>query len=118
MRAKTILVESLTTLDIHHADAVLYKVPPNTRSKWVLAFVSNSGGSTVSDVAIEIDAGTEHITVMGSKSLSAGDYLRLEQDGGYVMLEAGYEIRGSSGSTGVSCILTVEETMGTVTING
>ena len=42
--------------------------------------------------------------------LSYGDFIQLKQDGGYVMLESGTTIQGSAGSTGVSCILTVEET--------
>jgi hypothetical protein len=104
MKAKSILVENLPT-----TNGVLYTVPPNTRAKWILAFVSNGTGSTVSDVHIKIENDAT-ITVLGSKSLGSGDFIQLKQDGGYVMLESGYEITGDAGSTGVSCILTVEET--------
>ena len=104
MKAKTILIENLPT-----TNGVLYTVPPNTRAKWVLAFVSNGTGSTISDVHIKIENGST-ITVIGSKSLGSGDFIQLETDGGYVMLESGYEITGDAGSTGVSCILTFEET--------
>jgi len=104
MKARTILVENLPT-----TNAVLYTVPPNTRAKWVLAFVSNGTGSTISNVHIKIENGST-ITVIGSKSLSSGEYIQLETDGGYVMLESGYTITGDAGSTGVSCILTFEET--------
>ena len=104
MKANTVLIENLPT-----TNGVLYTVPPNTRAKWILAFVSNGTGSTISDVHIKIENG-ETITVIGSKSLGSGDFLRLEQDGGYVMLESGYTITGDAGSTGVSCILTFEET--------
>lgn len=104
MKAKSILVENLPT-----TNGVLYTVPPNTRAKWILAFVSNGTGSTVSDVHIKIE-NDETITVLGSKSLGSGDFIQLKQDGGYVMLESGYEITGDAGSTGISCILTVEET--------
>ncbi len=104
MKAKTILIDNLPT-----TNGVLYTVPPNTRAKWILAFVSNGTGSTVSDVHIKIENGST-ITVLGSKSLGSGDYIELEMNGGYVMLEAGYEITGDAGSTGISCILTVEET--------
>ena len=104
MKAKSILVENLPT-----TNGVLYTVPPNTRAKWILAFVSNGTGSTISDVHIKIENGST-ITVLGSKSLGSGDFIQLKQDGGYVMLESGYEITGDAGSTGVSCILTVEET--------
>lgn len=104
MKAKTILIENLPT-----TNGVLYTVPPNTRAKWVLAFVSNGTGSTISNVHLKIENGST-ITVLGSKSLGSGDYIQLKQDGGYVMLEPGYEIIGDAGSTGVSCILTVEET--------
>ena len=104
MKAKSILVENLPT-----TNGVLYTVPPNTRAKWILAFVSNGTGSTVSGVHIKIE-NDETITVLGSKSLGSGDFIQLKQDGGYVMLESGYKITGDAGSTGVSCILTVEET--------
>ena len=104
MKAKSILVENLPT-----TNGVLYTVPPNTRAKWILAFVSNGTGSTVSDVHIKIENDAT-ITVLGSKSLGSGDFIQLKQDGGYVMLESGYQITGDAGSTGVSCILTVEET--------
>ena len=104
MKAKSILVENLPT-----TNGVLYTVPPNTRAKWILAFVSNGTGSTISDVHIKIE-NDETITVLGSKSLGSGDFIQLKQDGGYVMLESGYQITGDASSTGVSCILTVEET--------
>jgi len=104
MKAKSILVENLPT-----TNGVLYTVPPNTRAKWILAFVSNGTGSTISNVHLKIENGST-ITVLGSKSLGSGDFIQLKQDGGYVMLESGYEITGDAGSAGVSCILTVEET--------
>jgi hypothetical protein len=104
MKAKSILVENLPT-----TNGVLYTVPPNTRAKWILAFVSNGTGSTISDVHIKIENDAT-ITVLGSKSLGSGDFIQLKQDGGYVILESGYQITGDAGSTGVSCILTVEET--------
>ena len=117
MRAKSILTENLTTAALTDSTALLYTVPPNTRAKWILAFVSNGAGSTVSGVHLEISNGVD-IVVLGSKSLGSGDYVELEMNGGYVMLESGYELRGNAGSTGVSCILTVEETSSTVTYNG
>jgi hypothetical protein len=117
MRAKSIFTENLTTAALTDSTALLYTVPPNTKAKWVLAFISNGSGSTISNVHLEISNGVD-IVVLGSKSLGSGDFIQLKQDGGYVMLEAGYEIRGNAGSTGVSCILTVEETSSTVTYNG
>lgn len=110
MRAKTVLIESLPT-----TTSTLYTVPPNTRAKWVLAFVSNSTGSTISGVHLEIE-NSEVITVLGAKSLGSGEFIRLEQDGGYVMLEEGYRITGSSNTAGVSTILTFEETPHVVSI--
>ena len=112
MKARTILLESLpTTL------ATLYTVPNNTRSKWILSFVSNGTGSTVSDVTIQIHSGSDVIKVLGAKSLGAGDYIQLTSDGGYVMLNPTDHIAGSSGATGVSCILTFEETPYIVSTN-
>lgn len=103
MKARTVLIENLPT-----TTGTLYTVPPNIRAKWILAFVSNGTGSTISNIHINIENGVT-ITVLGSKSLGSGDYVQLEQNGGYVMLESGYIITGSAGSTGVSCILTFEE---------
>lgn len=104
MKARSILIDNLPT-----STGTLYTVPNNIRAKWVLAFVSNGTGSTISNVVIQISNGVT-IKVLGSKSLGAGDFVQLESDGGYVMLEPGTTIEGSAGTTGVSCILTVEET--------
>lgn len=109
MKARTILKESLADTAASLEDRTLYTVPPNTRAKWILAFVANSTGSTVTGVRVRIE-NDETITVIGSKSLGAGDFIQLEQNGGYVMLEPGYKITGSAGGTGVSCLLTFEET--------
>lgn len=104
MKSRTVLVENLAA-----SWATIYTVPSNTRAKWVLAFVSNSTGSTVSSVGIRI-VNDDVITVLGSKSLGSGDYIQFGQAGIYVMLEPGYTIEAQAGSTGVSCILTLEET--------
>ena len=80
MKARTVLVENLPT-----TNAVLYTVPDNVRAKWILAFVSNGTGSTISNVHLKIE-NDETITVLGSKSLGSGDFVQLKQDGGYVML--------------------------------
>ncbi len=109
MKARTVLKENLALTAASLADRTLYTVPDNVRAKWVLAFVSNGAGSTVSNVSLRIE-NDETITVIGSKSLGAGDYIELKQNGGYVMLESGYKITGSAGSTGISCMLTFEET--------
>jgi len=117
MRAKTVLVENLSTAVISDSTALIYTVPPNTKSKWILAFVSNGSGTTKSGIDLEISNGVD-ITVIGAKSLGSGEYLELKTNGGYIMLESGYEIRGRANATGVSCILTFEETSSTVTYNG
>lgn len=109
MKARTILKESLALTGATQAERTLYTVPDNVRAKWILAFISNSTGSTVSNVRLRIE-NDETITVVGSKSLGAGDYIQLEQNGGYVMLESGYSITGSANGTGISCMLTFEET--------
>ena len=105
MKARTVFVESLAS-----SAADLYTVPNNMRAKLVLVFVSNSAGSTRSDTNVTINFDSTEITVLGDKSLSSGDFIELQMNGGYVMLEAGYKIKGScAGGAGVSCILTVEE---------
>lgn len=104
MKSKTVLVENLAT-----SWATIYTVPPNTRAKWILAFVSNGTGSTISDVGLRI-VNDDTITVLGAKSLGSGDFIQFGQAGIYVMLEPGYTIEAQAGTTGVSCILTLEET--------
>jgi len=110
----SILKGSLTTSIITDATALLYTVPARTKAKWYLAFLVNSAGNTTSNVELTI-VNSETVTVLGSKSLSAGESLQFDSSS-YVMLEAGYEIRGRAGATGVSVILTLEETTGVVTI--
>jgi hypothetical protein len=105
MKAKTILEDSLPT-----SSTTLYTVPDNVRAKFVLAFISNGTGSTISDVHLQIVRDSTTITIIGSKSLGSGDYIQLETDGGYVMLEAGDQVKGDAGTAGISCILTFEET--------
>lgn len=105
MKARTVFIESLASSPID-----VYTVPNNMRAKLVLVFVSNSAGSTRGDVNITFNFDSTEITVLGDKSLGSGDYIELQMNGGYVMLEQGYKIKGScAGGTGVSCILTVEE---------
>ena len=105
MKARTVFIESLASSPID-----VYTVPNNMRAKLVLVFVSNSAGSTRGDVNITFNFDSTEITVLGDKSLGSGDYIELQMNGGYVMLEQGYKITGScAGGTGVSCILTVEE---------
>lgn len=104
MKARTIFVEELAT-----STAVLYTVPSNTRAKLVLVFVSNSSGATRSDIDITIDFDSSTIHILGDKSLSSGEHIELQMNGGYIMLEAGYTIKGVAGGADVSCMLTVEE---------
>ena len=104
MKARTIYTEALAT-----SAAVLYTVANNTRAKLVLVFVSNSAGATRADINITINFDSTEITILGDKSLSSGDYIELQMNGGYIMLEQGYTIKGVAGGAGVSCMLTVEE---------
>tara|TARA_R110000803_G_scaffold107213_1_gene175356 strand:- start:221 stop:583 length:363 start_codon:yes stop_codon:yes gene_type:complete len=117
MRARSVFKASLAT-----SNEVLYTVPSNTNTKWLMAFASNSAGSTTSNVIIKVrttrkdtsNADVEQIvTVIGSKSLSAGEYLLLGS-GNFTYLEAGDTIEGSAGAAGVGVILTLEETTGIV----
>lgn len=116
MKQRSVLVENVSTAAITDAATIIYTVPPNTRAKWVLAFMSNHTGSTISNVDLEVvNAG--YIPVLGGKSLTAGESVQFESSSGYVMLEAGYQIRARAGATGVSAIITVEETIGLVSTN-
>lgn len=113
MKQRSVLVESISTEAISNTSTVVYRVPPNTRAKWVLAFVANSTNSTISNVDLKIYNGVS-IFVLAAKSLGSGEFLQFDSSSGYVMLEEGYEIRARAGAAGVSCILTLEETIGLV----
>lgn len=106
----------MSTAAITDSSTVVYKVPPNTRAKWLLAFVANSANSTISNIDLKIFNGAA-ISVLATKSLGGGDFLQFDSSNGYVMLEEGYEIRARAGAAGVSCILTLEETIGLVKTN-
>jgi len=113
MKERSVLVENVSTEAITDEDTIIYTVPLNTRAKWLLAFMSNHTGSTISDVDLEV-VNSGYIPVLGGKSLGAGETVQFESSSGYVMLEPGYEIRARAGATGVSVIITVEETVGLV----
>lgn len=113
MKQRSVFVASVSTSAITSEATVIYKVPPNTRTKWVLAFVANSTGSTISNVDLKIYNGSS-ISIVAAKSLGSGEFLQFDSAGGYVMLEEGYEIRARAGAAGVSCIVTLEETIGLV----
>jgi len=105
MKARTVFVESLAS-----SAADLYTVPNNMRAKLVLVFVANGAGSTRSDTDITINFDSTEITVLGDKSLSSGDFVELQMNGGYIMLEEGYTlIVAHSDNVNTSLIFTVEE---------
>lgn len=116
MKAKSILSASVSTSVITNSDTILYTVPNNTRAKLVLITASNSTGATVADFDVRIENGAS-VSVLSDKSLSAGERVVLDFDTGYIMMEAGYEIRARADDAGVSCIITVEETTGLVSTN-
>ena len=103
MRSKSVFINDFpTTL------TVAYTVPDNTRTRWVMAFITNGSGSTVSDITMQVHSNGTAIPVLGAKNLGSGEYV-LFGDRNYVMLESGEEIKISAGATGISGILTVEE---------
>ncbi len=116
MKPRTVLVENVSTALITDDATTIYTVPANTRAKWVLAYVINDSGSTVADVDLHIINGGS-VPVVASKSLTNGEHLQFDSASGYIMLEAGTKIRARAATTGVSCILTLEETTGLVSIN-
>lgn len=116
MKERSVLVDSVSTDAISSDNTIIYTVPNNTRAKWLMGFISNSTGSTVSNVTMNIVDGVD-IPILGSKSLPSGDFVMFDSNSGYVMLEAGYKVKVRADSTGVSCILTLEETTGLVSTN-
>jgi len=116
MKPRSVLVENISTEAITDEDTIIYTVPLNTRAKWVLAFMSNHTGSTISNVDLEI-VNSGYIPVLGGKSLGAGESVQFDSTAGYVMIEPGYEIRARADDTGVSCIVTIEESSGNVSFD-
>ena len=110
MKSRSVFIQSLPT-----SNTVLYTAPPNTRVRWVMAFLSNGTGSTISDVGITVEhvETSQTVPVIGSKSFSSGDFL-LFGDGNYVMLDTGDQIKGIADDAGISVILTLEEITGLV----
>jgi hypothetical protein len=86
----------------------IYTVPKGCKAIATLLFIANGGGSTAAVTAGWHDVSqADTITIAGSKSVGAGDYLQFS-DGRMVMDEYDYvTVTPASGST-FSVILTVE----------
>ena len=92
----------------------VYTCPANSVAYMSLVFVSN-GTANATDVQIEwYDASeTTRITVVGSKNLSAGDFLQLSS--AFLVLEPGDKLEVTPSNTGgganpdIGVITTVEE---------
>lgn len=76
-----------------------------------------SGSLKIVSVSLQID-GASDATVLNNTAIAAQDYIELNNNSSYLMLETGDIIRARASLAGVSCVLTVEEEVGTVTING
>jgi hypothetical protein len=90
----------------------IYTCPDNCRAEVTMLMVVNAGGSTTSASVIWYDASkTADVHILGSKSLSAGDYVLFT--GATLALEPGDRLditAGSSGTVHVDAICTVTET--------
>lgn len=86
----------------------IYTVPKGCKAIATLLFIANGGGSTAAVTAGWHDVSqADTITIAGSKSVGAGDYLQFS-DGRMVMDEYDYvTVTPASGST-FSVILTLE----------
>lgn len=117
MKAKSILVENISTSAITLEATAIYTVPANTRSKLLYILLSNNTATTTSGIAVEVFNSTGAYLVESSKSLAANAKDDMNFGGHYIILEAGAQLRARADSTGVSCIATVEETTGLVSTN-
>ena len=79
--------------------------------------VDASGTLNIVSVDLQIDSSSD-ATILNNTAIAAQDYIELSSNSSYLMLETGDIIRARSSIAGVSCVLTVEETSGTVNING
>lgn len=96
----------------------VYTVPKGCKAIATLLFIANGGGSTASVTAGWHDVSqSDTITIVGAKSLGAGDYLQFS-DGRMVMDEYDYlTVTPAAGST-FSVIFTVEIHQNTSYQNG
>jgi hypothetical protein len=70
----------------------IYTCPANCRAEVTMLMVVNAGGSTTTATVIWYDASkTVDVHILGSKSLSAGDYVLFT--GATLVLEAGRQTR-------------------------
>ena len=79
--------------------------------------VAASGTLNIVSVDLQIDSSSD-ANILNNTAIAAQDYIELSSNSSYLMLETGDIIRARSSIAGVSCVLTVEETSGTVNING
>ena len=79
--------------------------------------VDASGTLNIVSVDLQIDSSSD-ANILNNTAIAAQDYIELSSNSSYLMLETGDIIRARSSIAGVSCVLTVEETSGTVNING
>ena len=79
--------------------------------------VDASGTLNIVSVDLQIDSSSD-ANILNNTAIAAQDYIELSSNSSYFMLETGDIIRARSSIAGVSCVLTVEETSGTVNING
>lgn len=117
MKVKSVYTENLNTAAITDAATVVYTVPNNTRTKFLLALISNNTGATIAGASIEVFDSNGAYLIENAKSLAAGERSEINFGDKFIMLEAGQQIRARADDTGVSSILTVEETTGLVSTN-
>jgi hypothetical protein len=97
----------------------VYTVPKGCKAIATLLMLSNAGGSSKSITASWYDfSTTTSVTIVGGKSISAGDYLMFDQGGRMVMDEYD-ELRVTpEASSTFSVIFTVEIHQNTAYQNG
>ena len=90
----------------------IYTCPANCRAEVTMLMITNSGGSTETVTVLWYDSDrTENVRILGSKSLSNGDYVLFT--GATLVLEPGDRLditAGTSGTVRVDGLCTSTET--------
>jgi hypothetical protein len=116
MKERSVLVENVDTGAITSSATAIYTAPLNTRSKVMYIRLCNDSGGAITGVDVDVYNGVG-ISIASNQSLSTDDSLDIIPLNKYIILEPSNELRVRASATGVSCIVTLEETSGLVSTN-
>lgn len=116
MKERTVLIENVDTGAITSVATAIYTAPNNTRAKIMYIRLCNDSGGAITGVDVDVYNGS-NISITSNASLTADEDLDIIPLNKYIMVDSGDELRIRASATGVSCIVTLEETSGLVSTN-